>query len=418
MEYNIAKPWESLDPWQEEVLSDEGNIVLRSGRQTGKSAVISIKAGEMAVHQKGKQIMVIAAVERQALLLFEKILSYIHSKYKNYIKGGKDRPTRHKIQLTNGSTIICLPTGETGYGIRGHTIDLLIADEAAFINEEVWTAITPMLAITKGKMWLLSTPFGREGFFYRCFSDDKFKSYHVSSEDCPRKDEEFLRSERERMTKAQYAQEYLGEFVDDLMQFFTDKLIRKCQTLKRRDEVLKGRKYFLGVDVGGMGGDASTFEIIDATNTDKLYHIEHDQIERVYTTDTTRKIINYDKEYNFNKILVDDGGIGFGVFSELMDNNSTRRKTIAINNASRPVDRQGRSKKIMKEELYNNLLNLMEKGKIQLLDDSEVFQSLKSIQVEYKDGKMKLFGKNTHIVEGLVRAAWGIKTKRLNIWIR
>ena len=62
-----------------------------------------------------------------------------------------------------------LPTGESGYGIRGFTIDLLICDEAAFINEEVWQAVTPMLAVTGGDIWLLSTPHGREGYYYRCF---------------------------------------------------------------------------------------------------------------------------------------------------------------------------------------------------------------------------------------------------------
>ncbi len=41
----------------------------------------------------------------------------------------------------------------------GYTIDLLIADEAAWIKEEVWNSIAPALAVTDGIMWLLSTPF-------------------------------------------------------------------------------------------------------------------------------------------------------------------------------------------------------------------------------------------------------------------
>jgi len=223
-----------LDDWQKEVMKVNGNLVLRSGRQVGKSEVVSRKAAEYAVANKKKSIMVIASVERQSYLLFEKILSYLVDNHKKIIKTGKDRPTKHKVNLVNGSVIYSLPTGMSGYGIRGFTIHLLIADEAAFIPEDVWTAVTPMLAVTKGILWLLSTPFGKGGYFYRCFKDKTFTTFHVSSEDCPRKSEEFLAQERRRMTKVQYAQEYLGEFIDELSQFFDTELIKRSMTLKEK----------------------------------------------------------------------------------------------------------------------------------------------------------------------------------------
>ncbi len=34
----------NLDPWQREVLEYKGNIIVCSGRQTGKSTIIAIKA--------------------------------------------------------------------------------------------------------------------------------------------------------------------------------------------------------------------------------------------------------------------------------------------------------------------------------------------------------------------------------------
>ena len=72
----------------------------------------------------------------------------------------------------------------------------------------------------------------------------------------------------------------------------------------------------------------------------------------------------------------------------------------------------------MKEDLYNNLLNLMEKGNIKLFDDPEILLSLKSIQYEYTDYKnLKIFGNYSHITEALVRAAWCMRDKSLNIYI-
>ena len=407
-----------LDEWQKKVMETKGNICLCSGRQVGKSFVISRKACEYAIANRNKTIMVIASVERQAYLLLEKILQYLENNYKNLIKKGKNKPTKHKVALTNGSVIHCLPTGLTGYGIRGYTVDLLIADEAAFIPEEVWTAVTPMLAVTKGTIILLSTPHGTGSYFHRCFQPNSgFTKFNVSSEDCPRKDQDFLDREKARMSKLQYAQEYLGEFVDDLQQVFPDDLIKSSMKAKRQPPS-EFRTYFIGVDVAGMGKDESTFEVIDRTNRDLLIHQENIVQKELLTTQTFRKILQLDDQYNFKRIYIDDGGIGFGVFSQLMEEESTRRKTEALNNSARPLDRdENNKKKILKNDLYMNLLSLMEKGKIHLLDDDNLFQSLKSIQFENTDdGRTKIFGKYTHIAEGLIRAAWCAKDKSLNIY--
>jgi len=91
---------------------------------------------------------------------------------------------------------------------------------------------------------------------------------------------------------------------------------------------------------------------------------------------------------------------------------------VAINNAARSIDNKDRRKKILKEDLYNNLLTLMEHGKIDLIESPELFQSLKSIQYEYTDaGKIEIYGNYSHIAEALIRAAWCMKDKTLNIYV-
>jgi len=406
-----------LDDWQEEVLATEGNICLRSGRQVGKSTVISVKAGEYAVKNKNKVVLVIASTERQAYLLFEKVLSYIEGKYKTYIKKGKDRPTKSKIRLNNGSMIYCLPTGLSGVGIRGYTVDLLIADEAAFIPEEVWTAVTPMLAVTRGNTILLSTPHGKEGYYYECFENPKFTSFHISSEDCPRADFDFLEGEKRRMTKIQYAQEYLGEFVDELMQFFPTELIKRCMDLAYPSNAYGDN--FAGVDVARQGGDETVIYTLRRIKKSRLEEVYKDISDSQYLTETVKKIKDFDSIYNYKKIYIDSGGMGVGVFDPLLMDKQTKRKVVSIDNASRSIDPDGRKKRLLKEDLYNNLLNLMERGKISLLNSEETFQSLKSIQKEITDEKnVKIFGKYSHITEALIRAAWCMKDKGLNIWIR
>jgi len=408
-----------LDDWQRKILDTKGNICLRSGRQVGKSTVISIKAAEYAAKNRRKVIMVISSTERQAGLLLEKILSHLLASHKALICVGHKKPTRHRIELTNGSVVYCLPTGLSGYGIRGYSVDLLIADEAAFIHEDVWTAVTPMLAVTKGTIILLSTPHGKSGFYYRCFNDSVFTSFHISSEACERVDKKFLEQEKKRMTKLQYAQEYLGEFIDELRQFFPTETIQRCMFPKETIGWGEREPKYLGVDVARMGADQSVLFSVAKVSQNECWQVDMEITEKTLLTETIARIKNADRRYEFKKIYIDDGGMGVGVFDPLLQDPQTRRKVVAINNASRSLDNDDRGrKKILKEDLYNNLLYLMESGQIKLWEDDEIMLSLKSVQAEYDDGKLKIFGNYTHITEALIRAAWCMKSKSLNIWIR
>src|SRR3990167_3067238 len=115
---------QDLDPWQLEVLKTEGNLLLVSGRRTGKSEILSIDASEYAVNNPNKSVLVISHTERQAYWLFEKIVNYLTFNYpKGTILRGKDRPTKSQCKLKNKTIILCLPTGLTGSGIRGIPAD-------------------------------------------------------------------------------------------------------------------------------------------------------------------------------------------------------------------------------------------------------------------------------------------------------
>lgn len=408
-----------LYPYQQQILDTKGNIALRSGRQIGKSTIISIKAAEYAANNPRKTILIIASVERQAKLLFEKTLAHLLDNYKRLICTGKKRPTMHIINLVNGSRIYCLPTGMSGYGIRGYTVDMLIADEAAFIPEDVWQAVTPMLASTGGNIILLSTPFGKAGYFHSCFSNPAYTAFHISSEDCPHIDKEFLKFERERMSRVSYAQEYLGEFVDELMRFFSTALINGCMTLSGHAQPTKYGERFLGVDIAQMGGDETVLFSVSRINRNRIVQIDMETTDHTRLTDTVRRIIIADSRYNYKRMYIDSGGMGVGVIDPLLEDEQTRRKVVEINNASRSIEWGGkRRKRLLKEDLYTNLLRLMEQGKIELFKNPETALSLSSVQCEYIDGKVKIYGKYTHIAEALVRAAWCMKDKTLNIWCR
>jgi hypothetical protein len=424
----IHTPEIKLDNWQKEVLETKGNMCICSPRQMGKSTVISQDAGEYGMNNPNKSIMIVASVERQALLLFEKVLSYIFLKDKNMIKKKKDKPTKHELKLTNGTIIRCLPTGDSGYGIRGFTIDRLYADEAAFINEDVWAAITPMLATTGGDIILLSTPFGINNYFYRMSLNPKFHFIHVdpdkviNSRDEPQRTNmlQFRADEKERMTKLQFQQEHLGLFVGGINPFFPEDLINKVCIIDPK-QLPKPKECFQGIDIARMGGDEC---VMCSGNRITKTYIEQFDItipDPQTLTDTARLIIHKDKAINHKKIYMDDGGLGVGVYDILFEHQQTKRKVVGLNNAKRGIDtelgkKDGRKKALFGTDMAINLKILMEQGKVRLIDDPRIKHSLRSMQFENTDGKLQIYGNYDHIFEALKRMAWCTKDKTLNIY--
>ena len=428
-----------LDAWQQDVLAwskekdpIKKNLLICSPRQLGKSTIISRDAGEFAINNPKMSIMIIASVERQALLLFEKVLSYIYLKDKSAIKTGKDRPTKHELKLKNGSIIRCLPTGDSGYGIRGYTIDRLYADEAAFIKEDVWAAVTPMLATTGGSIILLSTPFGMDNYFYRMSENKNFKFIHVDPEEViagreePQRTNmrEFRKDEKERMTKLQYQQEHLGLFVGGIMRFIPDDLIDTICGIDPNLTYISIGDKFQGIDIARMGGDETVLCSGDRINRENLMMFDLTIPEPQTLTDTARLIIHKDKTINHKKIFMDDGGLGVGVFDILYEDKQTKNKVVGLNNASREIERtmnKGKTKirkiTLLGEDMAINFKNLAENGKIQLLDDPRVRHSLRSMQCDYSEGKLKIYGNYSHIFEALKRLAHCMKDKSLKPYI-
>ena len=427
-----------LDKFQEEFKQYRGHKLLCTGRQVGKTTIMAISAAERMIVDRGIQIIVASLTEDQAKLIIVMTLSYLEKKYKAYICKGAKKPTQNKIELNNGSSIIARPVGNTGDAIRGFTGDILILDEASRYSKYIFEASKPTLLTTGGEIWMCSTPFGKEGYFYECFlnKNNRFKVWHISSEEViqnrqiseswtQKQHEEaikFLEQEKKDMTKAQYAQEYMGEFIDDFIQYFNDEVIENtCSHYRVPFE--PGEKYILGMDIARMGGDETTWEIFKYTKDKKLVQVENIAKKDLLTTDTITQTLEMHEQYRFSKIYIDTGGIGAAIFDQLLANPKTRGVVEAIDNATRATDSEEGRRRIKKEELYANLKGLMERGEILLLRDDNLMASLRSVQFEFDIKEnikttIKIFGRYTHIAEGIKNAAWFLNQKSLNLWVK
>jgi len=417
------------DKWQEEVLAYDGNVVIRTGRQVGKSVVVAEKVARFALSHDNVVCLVIAASQRQSGLLFEKIKNTLE-----LLKGDvlAEEPTLTRAVLRNGSKIYSLPAGKTGVFIRGFTVDLLVVDEAAFVSEVVWTSVIPMIAVSRqtrgfGHIILLSTPFGKGGFFFECFGDPDFRQWHVSSEDCDRIPKSLLVKEKKRLSRAEYAQEWLGEFVDEFCQFFGTELVKRRMTLLKWgvEDKWAGSSFYLGVDVARYGGDENAFIVVEMSSDGKRLRVVRGLVtSNVSTVDTIGRVVALDHELGFRRVFVDDAGVGGGVTDVLVE--KLGRRVVGLNNASKRVEMRldcedvEVKRGILKEDLYSNVLVLLENDRLELLHDVLLLRSLTSIKFEYSCSearKLMISGGYGHLTEALVRACWCVRERGLDIYV-
>lgn len=208
------------DPWQLRVLrSPHRQIILNNSRQVGKSTITSVLAAHTALYEPGAPVLLLSPSERQSVELLRKVKAGLAALGTTTTELEKDNTL--SLEFANGSRILALP-GKEGT-IRGFSgVRLLVIDEASRVPDALYQAVRPMLAVSGGRIVLLSSPFGKRGFFHHEWSEggDDWERIHVDAYACPRIDPAWLDAERARIGDWWFRQEYLGEFVDTIDQVF------------------------------------------------------------------------------------------------------------------------------------------------------------------------------------------------------
>jgi len=208
------------DPWQADVLSSTAQqMILLCSRQAGKSTVTSLLAFHQAIYHAGSLILLMAPALRQSQELFRKLKLVLNALPFCPVPVVEESALR--LEFANGSRIITLPGKEAT--IRGYSgVSLLVVDEAARVADALYASIRPMLAVSGGRIVLLSTPFGKRGFFFQEWMEGgpNWHRAKITAYDCPRIPKDWLEKERRSIGDWWFHQEYLCEFVEALDQVF------------------------------------------------------------------------------------------------------------------------------------------------------------------------------------------------------
>ena len=207
-----------LDPWQRQLLrSSADRILLNCARQAGKSTMAAILAVHAAVYEPGSLSLLVSPSLRQSQELFRKCQGV-------YRTLGRPVPPEAEnalsLALENGSRIESLPGREST--VRGYSgARLIVIDEAARVPDELYASLRPMLAVSRGRLLALSTPFGTRGWWYDAWrSGEPWERYEVPAAQVPRISAEFLAEERRTLGPWFFAQEYECRFMEAETQAF------------------------------------------------------------------------------------------------------------------------------------------------------------------------------------------------------
>jgi hypothetical protein len=199
------------DPWQARLLrSSSDRLLLLCSRQAGKSLSAASLALRAALLTSDSLVLLLSPVQRQSGELFRAKVKRLFNALGRPVLVVQESALT--MELANGSRIISLP-GEEGT-IRGYSdVNLLVIDEAARVPDDLYRSVRPMLAVSRGRLVCLSTPFGQRGWFFEEWErGEGWERTCITALQCPRISQGFLREEERALGPRWFSQEYMCSF--------------------------------------------------------------------------------------------------------------------------------------------------------------------------------------------------------------
>ena len=254
----------ALYTWQQAVVdevcvpNENKVVVVKARRQCGKSFLCEQLLLWYSINHKRTTSAMVSPTLNQSRALFKEIINAIIDS--GVVKAKNE--TLLTIDLINGSTIF-FKSAEQRDALRGYHVDFLILDEAAFLSDDILSLVLPWRNVSKANMVIVSTPFRKDGFYYRYYQMGLVGEKNTVSVDWSKYDTSALLSEEQKevykqiLSKNQYLTEIEGEFMDGDGMVFTN-------ILENVGKPQEGTRYYGGIDFAtGSNNDSTSFSIFN-----------------------------------------------------------------------------------------------------------------------------------------------------------
>ena len=358
----VPKPWQKV---VHEAIAKAGPkagkvFVVKSPRQIGKSFLIEMELLRHSINYKNSINICVSITFSNCKKIFKEL-------YDGIVDSGIiqvcDKQAM-EITLINGSQII-FKSAQQRESLRGYTIKnngILCIDEAAYIQDDIFSTIFPWTNVNHANILMVSTPRIKQGTFYEYFNEGINGSQIIESFDLSKFDtSEMLSPEkvefyRKKMPKAQFITEILGEFSETGAGVFDiSKDIWLKQQISSYDDI------FIGIDWGsGTNNDYTVVSGVNAAGKQVLLEKTNSLSPVEQITWITNIIKKIDKQ-KIKKILCEKNSIG-SVYFDMLRNNLIGYpiEDFTTSNSS-------------KREIIEYLIQRVENENIKLINDKEQY---------------------------------------------
>lgn len=317
------------DEWQSGVLMDVAKVPkvsVRSGQGVGKTSIEAVIALWFLSCFPMSRVVATAPTARQLNdVLWAELSKWIS---KSPLLKALLKWTKTKVEVRGYSErwFATARTATTAENMQGFHEDnmLFIIDEASGVSDEIIEAILGTLSGKNNKLLMCGNPTKTSGVFFDSHNRDRalFKTYRVSSLDCPRTNKENINAMLEKYGRnSNFARVRIyGDFPEQ-----EDDVFITLSALERSANTVIDEKPVpvtvrIGCDVARYGDDKT---IIGIKVDEKVSFYEKAQgQDTMRTADNIamcyKKLIDRYSQYKGKIIVtVDDGGVGGGVVDRL-----------------------------------------------------------------------------------------------------
>lgn len=332
-----------LTPKQEEahkLLFDKSTQVLTCvwSRQCGKTVFATIACIEYLLNNVKSYVGYITPTYALSRKVYKDIVSLLQPTGELH----SSNATTLTIEMKNGN-VLQFYSQEAYRSIRGQTIrGLLVIDEAAYMSdilpngELFWgNVVQPITKAYRPKILIISTPCGRDGFFFDYYNKGAENAYYKRLKatiwDDPNITKEEIERIKDDIAPMAFQQEYECEFLSSALTVFPDydKQFIKLNKISPNDKV------WIGIDLSSVGEDNTIVTVITPNNHTQQWLIEGD-LDTKYSKIAT--IIN--QFHKLQACYIETNGVGEPMINEikkLVKNKSKITEWLTTNNSKAEI---------------------------------------------------------------------------------
>jgi hypothetical protein len=315
------------------LINKHDRTAILKSRQLGITTLCAAYALWLMIFHKDQSILALAPTQEKARNIVDKV-RFAYDELPSWLKVASIEHSKLSLLLSNGSKIKAASGASSS--ARGYTANVLILDEAAFIEnaEELWGAAQQTLA-TGGKAIILSTPNGIGGLFHQIMTDaemgdNNFVPIKLKWNVHPNRDQKWRDDQDKELGKRMASQECDCDFLSSGDTYFDgEDLEHYAANVEDPFEMrgfqkdywiweypIAGRSYEVIVDTSrGDGSDKSSVQVIDLLTGDQVAEYKGD----METKDLSKFAVGVALEYNNALLIVENTGMGHATMSDVLE---------------------------------------------------------------------------------------------------